>query len=119
MRFSRAAGLLGSGDGWRNRKDFEAPTVVRGARLVVLKKRSHFPRAPREVLCTDGIARSRLRHGAGGAPGAGAHLAFREGVRSLYGTGGRGASRAALAWRERDEHRRYRNRWRPARWTGW
>src|SRR5579871_4454305 len=102
MRFSRAAGLLGSGDGWRNRKDFEAPTVVRGARLVVLKKRSHFPRAPREVLCTDGIARFRLRHEADGAPAGGVHLAFRGGARSLYGTGGRGASHAGPAWRGRD-----------------
>src|SRR5579871_2412727 len=116
MRLSRAAGLLGGGDGWRNRRGFEAPVVVRGARLVVSKKRSHSPRAPREVLCTDGIARSRLRHGAGGAPAAGAHLAIRGGVRSLYGTGGRGASRAGPAWRGRDERRRYRNRWRLARW---
>ena len=58
MRYRAAADLPGNGDGWRNRKGSEASAGVRGARLVVSKKRSHYPRAPRKVLCTDGDSKS-------------------------------------------------------------
>src|ERR1700684_1303257 len=58
MRCPWAASLFGSWGGRRKRQG-GASAVVRGARLVVLKKRSHRRRAPREVLCADGVRRFR------------------------------------------------------------
>ena len=59
LRLPGAAGLLGNGGGRRNSPDSGASAVVRGVRLVVLKKRSQLVAkkrwtAPRAVLCADG-----------------------------------------------------------------